>query len=112
MTVLGAHPARLDLAVHSGDPVDFTVTVLDDTGGAVDLSGWDVSATATAADGTVLHNFTTTGSSAGVVEAAATEVETAAWAWSVYAARLVVSVTPPGGSPIPQTVGWIRLYRP
>lgn len=111
MTTLGAHPARLDLYVHPGDPVDFSVPVLDDDGVAADLSGWTATVTATAADGALLHTFTTA-VAAGQVEASATPAETGAWAWQVYAARLVVTATPPAGSPTTLTVGWIRLYRP
>ena len=112
MTVLGAHPKRLDLYVHPGDPVDFSVPVLDDDAAAVDLSGWTIAAQATAPDGVLLHTFTATGSALGVVEVSATESETAAWAWTVYAARLTVTAAPPAGSPIPITSGWVRLYRP
>ena len=111
-TVLGAHPARLDLVVHPGDPVDFTVPVLDDDAAAVDLSGWTVTARAAAPDGALLHSFTATGSSLGAVEVSATSAETSAWAWQPYAARLTVTVAPPAGAAIPIASGWVRLYRP
>lgn len=113
MTILGAHPTRLDLYIHPGDPIDFTVAVLD----AADAipggwpSGWAATATATAPDGTVLHTFTTTLATA-TVEVAATGAETGAWAWNVYAARLAVTITPPAGAAVPIGLGWIRLYRP
>lgn len=111
MTVLGQHPARLDLAVHPGDPIDFTVPVLDADDAAQDLSGWAVAATATAPDGTVLHTFTTTVSGTSIRVQAST-AETRAWLWSVYAARLVVTGTPVAEAAIELATGWIRLYRP
>lgn len=111
MTVIGAHPARLDLYMHPGDPVDFTVPVLNDDGDAADLSGWTAAARATAPDGNVLHVFTAT-VGVGQVEVSAEVEETAAWQWSVYAAHLVVTATAPGSAPIPLTTGWLRLYRP
>lgn len=113
MTVLGAHPARLDLVVHTGDPVDFTVPVLDTLGVTPSgwPSGWTAAATATAPDGTVLHTFTATLTST-TVEVAATGAQTAAWAWSAYAARLKVTVTPPAGAAETVGLGWVRLYRP
>lgn len=114
MTVLGQHPARLDLYIHPGDPVDFTVPVLDDAGLAANLTSWTVAATAVAPDGQLLHTFTTTvpTPATGVIEVSATAGQTTGWAWAVYAARLVVTATPPGGSAIPITTGWVRLYRP
>ena len=114
MTVLGAHPARLDLVVHPGDPVEFTESVLDDDGTAADLTSWAVAAVISAPDGQLLHTFTTTVPSpaTGVIQVAATSTETAAWRWPVYAGRLVLTATPPGGSAIPITTGWVRLYRP
>lgn len=112
MTVLGAHPARLDLYVHAGDPVDVGVPVLDGDGVEItDLTGWACAAVATGADGTVLHDFAPTIVS-GKVRVAATSTATAAWAWIGYAARLTVTATPPAGAPAPLTLGWVRLYRP
>jgi hypothetical protein len=111
VTELGAHPARLDLSAHPGDPVDFTVPVLNALGAAQDLSGWAAAATATSPDGQVLHNFTTT-ISGTAVHVQATTAETRAWAWPVYAARLIVTGTPTSEAPVELAVGWIRLYRP
>ena len=111
MTVLGAHPARLDLVVHPGDPVDLLVPVLDGDGEAQSLSGWSVAATASDPNGTVLHNFTATISGTSI-RVSATTAETRAWAWSCYAARLVVTGTPVSEAAVELAVGWIRLYRP
>lgn len=110
-TVLGQHPARLDLVVHAGDPVDFSIPVLDAAGVAQDLSGWSVAATATSPDGTLLHQFTATVSGTSV-RVTAGGGQTALWAWQVYAARLQVTGTPPTEGPIELATGWIRLYRP
>lgn len=110
MTALGAHPARLDLYVHPGDPIDFGVPVLDAAGASVTISGWAVAATVTAPDGTLLHNFSPTVSS-NQIRVAATSTQTAAWAWQVYAGRLLVTATPPGDGPVPVVSGWVRLYR-
>ena len=111
MTVLGVHPARLDLYVHPGDPIDFTVPVLNAAGAAQDLTGWAVAATASAPDGTVLHTFTASISGTSI-RVTATTAQTTAWQWSNYAARLVVTGAPPTESAIEICVGWIRLYRP
>lgn len=111
MTVLGAHPDRLDLTVHPGDTIGFAVPILDETGATVPLAGWSCAATATAPDGTVLHDFAPTIVS-DAIRVAATSAETAAWRWALYAARLTVTATPPSDSPAEILVGWIRLYRP
>lgn len=111
MTILGAHPQRLDLAVHPGDEVNFTVSVLNAAGAAQDLTGWTVAATATDPNGVLLHDFTTTivGTSIRVF---ASTAQTRAWLWPVYAARLVVTGTPPSEAAVDIANGWIRLYRP
>lgn len=111
MTVIGAHPQRLDLYVHSGDPVGIAIPVLDAAGAAQSLAGWSAAATVTDPGGSVLWNFAPTISS-DLIHVAATPAQTATWAWSVYAARLVVTATPPTESPVPIALGWIRLYRP
>jgi hypothetical protein len=111
MTVLGAHPARLDLYIHPGDPIDFSVPVLDSAGAAVSLVGWSVAATATDGGGAQLHNFAPTIVS-NQIRVQATSAQTGAWAWTPYAARLIITATPAAGAPIEVVVGWIRLYRP
>ena len=113
MTVLGFHPARLDRAVHPGDPIAMTIPVLDGSGATPNTwpIGWAAAATVTAPDGAVLWTFTPT-FTATAVEIAATPADTGTWAWTPYAARLVVTITPPGGAASEIAVGWIRLYRP
>lgn len=109
MTVIGTHPARLDLYVHAGDPVDVGIPVLDSGGAAVTLTSWTVSARALDPAGSVLHDFAPT-IVGGQIQVAATSAQTAAWTWAPYAARLVVTATPPGGGPVPIATGWIRFY--
>lgn len=105
----GYHPQRLDLIVHAGDPVDEAIPVLDGLGVEESLAGWFATAHAYHVDGTVLHNFNPTIVS-DRIRVAATPAQTAAWTWPVYAARLVVTATPPAGAPIPIVNGWIRFY--
>lgn len=111
MNTIGAHPQRLDLYVHPGDPIDFGVPVLNADGTSVNISGWTVGAMVMSSDGQMLHDFTPF-VSGNQIRVTATSTATAAWAWSVYAARLVVNAAAPGGGPVPIMVGWIRLYRP
>jgi hypothetical protein len=109
VTEHGYHPQRLDLTVHAGDPIDEAIPVLDGLGAAVSLAGWSAAAVAETVDGTVLHTFTPTIVS-DQIRVAATSAQTRAWNWSVYAARLTVTGTPPAGSPITLGSGWIRFY--
>jgi hypothetical protein len=111
MTTLGAHPTRLDLDIHPGDQIDFTVPVLGSDGVAISLVGWTAGATASDANGTVLHDFAPTIAS-NLIRTQASSAQTRAWLWSAYAARLVITATPAAGSPVEVAVGWIRLYRP
>lgn len=110
MTVFGAHPQRLDLCVHPGDPIAVSMPVLNSSGVAQPLTGWTAAATVKAPDGQLLHDFNPAIVS-DQIQVVATSLQTAAWAWPVYAARLTVTATPSGGAPMPVTLGWIRLYR-
>jgi hypothetical protein len=109
MTEFGSHPRRLDLDVHAGDPVDVAIPVLDGAGAAVSLSGWTATARALDPGGSVLWDFSPTIVS-DQIRVAATAAQTRTWAWQPYAARLVVSATPPAGAAMPITNGWIRFY--
>ncbi|MBV9919993.1 MAG: hypothetical protein JOY78_03935 [Pseudonocardia sp.] len=113
MTSLGAHPQRLDLYVHPGDPIDVSIAVLDGSGATPGTwpTSWAQAANITDADGALLWSFVPTTTSTAVV-LSATSQATATWAWSAYAGRLVVTVTPPGGGPAPLALGWVHLYRP
>jgi hypothetical protein len=110
VTVLGAHPARLDLVVHAGDPVSSLVAVLESDGDPQSLAGWTVAAQALdPTTGTVLHAFTTTieGTS---IRVTATPAQTRAWSWTHYAVRLEVTATPPAEGKSLITLGWLRFY--
>lgn len=111
MTVLGQHPQRLDLYIHPGDVIDFGVPVLDAVAAAVDISLWTCAAVVLGPGGETLHDFAPSIAD-GLVRVAATAAQTGAWEWSAYAARLVVTATPPTSAPMPILTGWIRLYRP
>jgi methenyltetrahydromethanopterin cyclohydrolase len=110
VTVLGAHPARLDEVVHAGDPVDTLVAVLESDGDPQSLAGWTVAAQALSPlNEAVLHTFTTAivGTS---IRVTATPTETRAWTWPHYAVRLEVTATPPSGAASPIASGWLRFY--
>jgi hypothetical protein len=109
VTELGSHPQRLDLTVHAGDPVDVAIPVYDSDDVSVTLSGWTVGAQALDANGTVLWDFTPTVVS-NAIRVSATAAQTGGWTWQHYAARLVVTATPPAGAPSPIAIGWIRFY--
>lgn len=112
MTVIGAHPARLDLVVHAGDPVAANVPVLEADNDPQALDGWTVRVQALdPTNDQVLHTFTTSTTGGSSVQITATPTETGAWQWTTYAARLVATVTPPAGAPSPITLGWVRFYR-
>lgn len=110
MISLGAHPTRLDLYVHAGDPIDFAVPVLDGAGVAQSLSGWTADATVTDPDGALLHDFAPVIAD-DQIRVTADSATTAAWTWTwPLAARLRVTATSPGGGPLPIATGWVRFY--
>jgi hypothetical protein len=117
----------LDLELYAGDPLSFTLPILDSTGaavtGATTAAGWEVrasarveyglaalftfvpSADATSADGT-------TSIAAGVVTFYATPTQTLLWAaWPALDVGYDVLVTPPSATPAvgPQTIGVGRI---
>jgi hypothetical protein len=80
MTELGAHPQRLDLTMHAGDPIDVAIPVLDSDGVSVSLSGWSAAAGAYDTGGAVLWDFTPTVVS-NAIRVTATSAQTGSWAW-------------------------------
>lgn len=109
MTTIGAHPAQVDLTVHAGEPVDFTVPVLNSDGTAVSgLSGWTATAQARAtADGPLLHTFAAAVDGATVrVTAAAAETS----GWTFTRAQWDLLLTAPDSTPHVLCGGWIRVY--
>jgi hypothetical protein len=105
----GVHPQRLDLTVHAGDEIDESIPLLDGLGAEVSLAGWSVAARAEHVDGQVLYDFAPTIES-NEIRVVATSAQTGAWTWPVYAARLVVTATPPSGAARTYAAGWIRFY--
>ena len=107
--VIGAHPERIDLDVNAGEPVDFTVPVLDGSGVAQDISTWTLAATAHQG-ATVLHTFSVGVTATTQVHITATGAQTAAWAaWPSTAARWSLWLTPPVSEPYLFATGWIRV---
>lgn len=110
MAVIGAHPARVDLAVHAGESVDFTIPVLDEAGVAVtSLAGWSAAAQIRAAadSPTVLATLTATIDDVAV-DVTATPADTSSWSW--HAAQWDLVITDPTGAPHILCAGWVRLY--
>jgi hypothetical protein len=109
VTVLGTHPPRVDLTVHAGEPVDFTIPVLDAAGApVVSLTGWTAAAQIRATPaGPVLHAFTAAinGASARVT---ATPADTAAWGFT--SAQWDLLLTAPDSTPHILCAGWVRVY--
>lgn len=109
---VGAPTPRLDVEVHAGAPLDFSVPVLDDdTDTAVSsLAGWTVTACAAPSGaGPVDLAATIEGTS---VRIRATASATRAWAaWPSQAAPWDVVLTDPLGDPRPPLcAGWIRIH--
>lgn len=116
VTTVGRDPARVDIETTPGEPVDFTVSVLDGNGAAQSLSGWTLTATAPGR-----HTFTTSvvapsgtpgtaGYDPGGVKITATGAQTALWAdWFTPVARWSLWLTPPVSEPYLHAAGWVRL---
>jgi hypothetical protein len=122
VTTIGHDPARIDIDVTPGEPVDLTVPVLDATGAAQPLAGWTLSATVRRdPNAPVLHTFTTAavapvgvpgdvGYDPGGVRITATGVATELWSeWLVPSARWTLWLTPPADEPYLFAAGWVRL---
>lgn len=124
LATIGADPARIDIEVYAGEPLDFTVPVFDATGVAQDVTDWTLFAQARPSrSGLLLHTFTLAGvaptppiddddeGDPGGVRVTATPAQTAAWAgWPVSVARWDLWLTPPAGEPSPFAEGWVRVH--
>lgn len=111
VTTIGADPARIDIEVVAGEPVDFTVPVGDANGDAQDLTGWTLAAPIRATPDTPILASLTLTESAGSVRVTATGDDTAAWAgWRVPVARWALWLTPPASPPYPFAAGWVRVH--
>ena len=109
-TTIGREPARIDIDVTPGEPVDFTAPVLDAAGAAEDLAGWTLLGQIHVGD-TVLYTFITeeAASDSGVT-ITAPGADTEAWAdWSVPSARWSLWLTPPASEPYLFAAGWVRV---
>ena len=122
VTTVGRDPARVDVDVTPGEPVDLTVPVLDAAGAVQSLVGWVLSATVRRdANSPVLHVFATAvvaasgtpgtaGYDPGGVQITASGAATALWAqWLVLSARWTLWLTPPASEPYLHAAGWVRL---
>lgn len=116
VTTVGGDPARVDVDVTPGEPVDFTVPVLDAAGAVQPLAGWVLDATVQGR-----HTFTAVavaptgvpgdpGYDPGGVQITASGAETALWAeWLVPVARWSLWLTPPASESYLHAAGWVRL---
>lgn len=109
VTTVGRNPARVDIETTPGEPVDFTVSVLDATGAPQNLTGWTLSATAhLSRTGTVLYTFTVS-RTAGEVTVTAPGDDTADWVGWPAAVPWSLWLTPPASQPYLHAAGWVRL---
>jgi hypothetical protein len=102
--------AEVDVEVYAGEPVDFTVPVLDAADAEVDVTGWTGSAQVRRYPGSpLLHTWTLTLSDAGV-QVTATGEQTAEFAsWSTETARWDLWITEPGEEARPVCRGRILV---
>lgn len=106
---VGVEPATIDLVVHPGEPVDFTVPVFDAGDAAVTPTGWTLTAPIRRRS-TLLGSLTATAVTGGV-RVAATGEDTTDWAdWAVSQASWTLWVTPPAGQASPLVVGAVRVH--
>lgn len=116
VTTIGRDPARVDIETCPGEPVDFTVPVLDATGAVQPLAGWVIAAvvlgryTFTAVYVAASGTPGTAGYDPGGVRITASGAQTALWAeWLVPVARWSLWLTPPASEPYLHAAGWVRL---
>jgi len=122
VTSIGAEPARHDIETCPGEPVDFTIPVLDAAGAAQPLAGWTLEArsgplwTSPALHTLTLDAVAPTGTPGepgydpGGIRVSATGDHTETWAeWLVPVARWSLWLTPPASQPYLFAAGWVRL---
>ena len=110
MVTIGRHPARIDITLHAGEPIDFTVDVLDKVGADQSLTLWTALAQIRATadpSAVVLHTFALT-LTTGEVQVTASSVDTAAWTF--FAAPWDLVLTAPAGTKTVHAAGWVRCY--
>jgi hypothetical protein len=110
-TTIGTHPARVDLAVHVGEPVDFTIPVLDAAGVAVtSLTNWTTAAQIRATPGGAVLATLATAVDGVTVRVTATAADTTGWSWPASSAPWDLVLTSPALVPHILCAGWVRLY--
>jgi hypothetical protein len=88
---------QVDVEVYAGEPVDFTVPVLDASDAVQDVTGWTGTAQVRRyPGGPLLHTWTLALSSAGVQVTADGEDTAAFTSWPTMQARWDLWVTEPG----------------
>lgn len=111
VTTIGADPARIDIDVHAGEPIDFTIPVLDATGAAQTLAGWTLAAQVRARRGSeLLHTFALAAVAGGVRVTAGSD-DTAGWTDWPPAVRWDLWLTPPASESYPLAAGWVRVRK-
>lgn len=107
---IGAEPERIDIDVHPGERVDFTVPVYDSTGALQNATGWTVLAQVRhSPTDAVLYAFTLAAGASGV-RVQAPEADTASWAsWAPSTVPWDLWVTPPANPPFVLAAGWVRV---
>jgi len=118
VTTVGDEPARLDIDVYPGAPIDFTEPVYDAAGAAQDFTGWTLAAQIRASrDASVLHTLTLAAvapdsDSDGGIRVTVSGADTDTWAdWPVSVARWDLWATAPASEPAPPLLtGWVRIH--
>jgi hypothetical protein len=99
---VGNLPDDVDVEVYAGEPVDFTVPVLDDDAAEQDVTGWTGTAQVRRyPGGPLLHTWTLALSDAGVQVTATGEQTAAFTSWPTRQARWDLWVTEPDEDPRP-----------
>ena len=108
----GTHPARQDIVVHGGDPVDVLATARDAADALVNFTGWTMAAEVLAPNGVHVVAALIVAAELGGFAIQATPQMTADWARVLPVfSPWRVTATHPSGDPIYRTKGWLALYR-
>jgi hypothetical protein len=110
---VGTPPQQIDINVAAGEPIDFTVPVLDADDDVVDVTGWTgLAQIRPHAGGALLHTLDCATSADGV-QVTADSDDTAAWAaWRDPMARWDLWVVPTSEDPRPLARGRVFVRSP
>lgn len=110
---VGTRPREVDIDVLAGEPIDFTVPVLDAASAVVPATGWTgVAQVRPHAGGALLHTFTLAASADGF-RVTADPADTLTWAqWRYPLARWDLWVTPPAEDARPLAIGRVFVRSP